>query len=115
MWPVDIDQCSLLTIFAYGCYPHQYINQLSTVRHISSDGIYLPRELFNMVHIRFINFSHLIGYRIWLYQNLRDRKAINHNMCKWSNLVNLEVASGLMRHTCITKNKNIISILIKEF
>ena len=83
--PVDIDQ--LCTVIALNIkHKKNYIHiQITHVKHSNN---YIPRELFNMIQILFINFSiFLNSYNTYEIQSA----AINHNSCDWNNLRNLRI------------------------
>lgn len=86
----DIDQFSIIYMITI---QKKSINMIGLKYRIFGEPIYLPKELFNMVQISFINFRILKGKSIYYYDN--ESKAINHSFCNWDNLINLNYAHGL--------------------
>lgn len=83
--PVDIDV--FITVQIYGCFVF-VSNAIYFPSYLYSQPIiFAPREFFNMVQLKKINFADLSSD----FGRYDSKNAIsNHNSLKWNNLVNLK-------------------------
>lgn len=104
--PTDIDQFMLVReFFEYG---NRCIFKMCT----SNEGTYLcynsylPKELFNMAQIEYIDFSILNNGR--LYYNYSHPR--NNHLCSWHNFTNLSGCCCIIPQPP-RKNKDIMKVL----